>query len=434
MTSILTDDFKFAPYWWDLAKPEPVSVEKLDTRYDVAIVGSGYTGLHAALVLLRAGRSVVILDSEDPGFGASRRNAGFLGRVLKKSFVDILKSRGEGIAVATYQELNTAYRTVLEFIKEEQIDCFAVECGRFVGATSKAHYDQMARELEIQKQHLGLDYWMVSKSEMHQEMGTDLYQGGAVVPDLGALHPGLYHLGLMKRVISAGGVICGQKEVTGMERLAPTKFRLKAGNSTIEASHVIVATNGYTPRQFRWHARRVIPFTGYMAATEILPAELFKKAIPNGRTIIDSNLNIDFFRPAPDAQRIIFGGSTGSGLVDVNDIAKRMQKTLARALPDLAHVKLSHVWTGQCAATFDMMPHMGCHDGIWYAMGYNFAGVPMGTHLGRKIAYNILGRPEAPSIFHTEKFPTMPFYSGTPWFVPAAMKFFDWQDRRAAGR
>jgi glycine/D-amino acid oxidase-like deaminating enzyme len=434
MTAILTEDFKAAPYWWDLAKPEPMKPASLDPTFDVAIVGSGYTGLHAALVLLRAGRSVVIFDSEDPGFGASRRNAGFLGRVLKQSFLDILKSKGEGTAIATYQELNTAYKTVFDFVKEEQINCFAVECGRFVGATSRQHYDTMAEELEVQKRYLGLDYWMVSKSDMLSEIGTDLYQGGAVVPDLGAIHPGLYHRGLLDRVISAGGVICGKTEVTDIERLAPTKFQIRAGGGSYHASHVVMATNGYTPRKFHWHSRRVIPFTGYMAATEILAPEVFRKAIPNGRTIIDSNMNIDFFRPAPNESRIIFGGATGSGLEDVNDIAAKMQAILARALPDLAAVKLSHVWSGQCAATFDMMPHMGCHDGVWYGMGYNFAGVPMGTHIGRKIAYNILGTAEAPSIFHTEKFPTMPFYTGSPWFVPAAMKFFDWKDRMATGR
>ena len=41
-----------------------------------------------------------------------------------------------------------------------------------------------------------------------------------------------------------------------------------------------------------------------------------------------------------------------------------------------------------------MMPHIGCHDGIWYGMGYNFAGVPMGSFFGLKIAQKILGLPD----------------------------------------
>ena len=156
------------------------------------------------------------------------------------------------------------------------------------------------------------------------------------------------------------------------------------------------------------------------------------KQLPHRRTVIDSNLDIDFFRPAPDSPRLLFGGATANGLEDPAAIAALLHGRLRRALPDLADVKLSHVWTGQCAGTFDMMPHIGCHDGIWYGMGYNFAGVPMGSFFGLKIAQKILGLPAAASAFEAAAFPTLPFYRGNPWFLPLAMRYFAWQDARLA--
>ncbi|MNG08012.1 hypothetical protein D3C84_913420 [compost metagenome] len=103
---------------------------------------------------------------------------------------------------------------------------------------------------------------------------------------------------------------------------------------------------------------------------------------------------------------------------------------MLRILPGLGHdVRLSHAWSGRCGGTFDFMPHMGVREGIHYAMGYNFAGVPMGTYFGLKMAQRILGVPEAGSIFEDQKFPTMPLYTGNPWFVPYAMKMFDIKDR-----
>jgi glycine/D-amino acid oxidase-like deaminating enzyme len=79
-----------------------------------------------------------------------------------------------------------------------------------------------------------------------------------------------------------------------------------------------------------------------------------------------------------------------------------------------------------------MYPHVGAHDGIHYAMGYCFVGIPLGTHLGRKAALRILGRvEEARTAFDDLPFPTAPFYTGNPWFVPAAMKYYDWADRRS---
>jgi len=54
----------------------------------------------------------------------------------------------------------------------------------------------------------------------------------------------------------------------------------------------------------------------------------------------------------------------------------------------------------------------------------------MGTFFGRKIAQQILGLPEGRSVFQSTRFPTVPLYNGNPWFVPYAMRYFDWRDRR----
>ena len=93
---------------------------------------------------------------------------------------------------------------------------------------------------------------------------------------------------------------------------------------------------------------------------------------------------------------------------------------------------LEWVWTGYCAGTFDLMPHIGGAEHIWYGLGYNFAGIPMGTHFGGKLAALVLGRPEGRSEFATAAFPTLPLYGGNPWFVPMAMRYFDWKDGKRA--
>lgn len=432
-SELFTPDFKNQPYWWDRAAPQSTPGAEPPLTIDVAIVGSGFTGLAAARTLLAAGRSVAVLDSEKPGFGASRRNAGYLGRTLKKSFPELMAAHGREHAVGVYRELDIALQTVQTIIAEERIECHVVQCGRFIGATSRAHYARLENELEITRQHLGVEYHMLPRSEQHREMATDIYFGGAVIPDLGALHPGLYHAGLLASVQAAGGIVCGETEVRRIAG-APGRIQLYTRSRSITARDVIVATNGYTPRQFSWHARRVIPFTAYMAATEKLPEALLRKLLPNQRTVIDSNVNIDFVRPAPDTPRLLFGGATGSKLTSPEAIGRRLRAILARIFPDLAATRLSHLWTGRCAGTFDLMPHMGCQNGVWYGMGYNFAGVPMGTYFGVRIAERILGRANDQSVFEDGRFPSFPLYNGNPWFVPYAMRYFDWKDRRFASR
>jgi glycine/D-amino acid oxidase-like deaminating enzyme len=431
--SLFAEDFAERPHWWDVAAPEGGEEGALPPTADVAIVGSGYTALVAALHLARAGRSVLVLEAAEAGHGASRRNAGYLGRTLKRSFTWLEQHHGAEFAARVYRELDAARQWVWSLAGELGIDCHLAQCGRFIGATSEAHYKDLARELEVMRRRLGFPYEMIAPMDVRRELASDAYMGGAVIPDLGSIHPALYHQGLLKAARAAGVRVFTHTPVAKLARDGKSA-RVTTERGPVTAREAIVATNGYTPRHLSWLARRVIPFEGFMAATEELSPELMAKLIPNGRTVIDSNVNINFIRPAPDQRKILFGGLTGSKPRDLRDMGMRLQAMAGRLLPDLANVRLSRVWKGQCAGTFDFMPHVGRHEGLWYALGYNFAGVPMGSYLGLKLAQQILGKAEGASVFGTTPFPTLPFYGGNPWFVPLAMRWFDWKDARFGSR
>jgi glycine/D-amino acid oxidase-like deaminating enzyme len=90
---------KELPYWWEHAPPSVSESPALPVRADVAVIGSGYTGLSAALTLARAGRSVIVFESDTPGIGASSRNGGMLGSALKPSLGTLTRRwTGKGAA------------------------------------------------------------------------------------------------------------------------------------------------------------------------------------------------------------------------------------------------------------------------------------------------------------------------------------------------
>ena len=62
-------------------------------------------------------------------------------------------------------------------------------------------------------------------------------------------------------------------------------------------------------------------------------------------------------------------------------------------------------------------------------MGYCFAGLPMGTYLGRKVALRILVDAEGESVFACRQFPTKWRYTGIPWFLPLTMAHYNWLDK-----
>lgn len=78
-------DLKEASVWLDDLPAGPVLPSQLPRSADVVIIGSGYTGLNAALETARGGRSTLALDSVDPGAGCSSRNGGQISTSIKPS-------------------------------------------------------------------------------------------------------------------------------------------------------------------------------------------------------------------------------------------------------------------------------------------------------------------------------------------------------------
>jgi glycine/D-amino acid oxidase-like deaminating enzyme len=428
-TSIFTETCRLEPYWWRAAPHERETSGSPPSAVDVAIIGSGITGLTAALHLAEAGRSVLVLDSKEPGHGASTRNAGYVGRTLKHAFGEIISIAGRDHAVRVYRELMQAFHSVADAVKRWNIDCRYRRQGRFLMATSPAMYEAMLREFELRKQHLGEDFSPVARGEQRAEIDTPLYHGGVRIEDHAGLHPGLYHRGLLAKARELGVSVSGFTPVTALSGDLGAR-ELKTPGGTIRARDVLVATNGYTGDLVPWLKRRVIPFDAYVIATEPLDEALVAKLLPADRTYIDWNFNVDYIRRAPDdPRRIIFGGLTGERVPDMRAIAIRLHARLLRIFPSLAGARIDHVWTGSCAGTLDLYPHLGTHDGVHYALGYCFAGVPMGTWFGLKSAERIMGKTANPSVFADRPLPSHPLYWGNPWFVPWAIRILSRHDR-----
>ena len=81
-------DFTPTPYWWEAYRPTAGELIEVPREARVAIVGGGYAGLSAALELAKQGIDTVVLEANEPGFGASTRNGGAVsgGVNVGKSF------------------------------------------------------------------------------------------------------------------------------------------------------------------------------------------------------------------------------------------------------------------------------------------------------------------------------------------------------------
>jgi len=424
----MTDGLVTDPYWWEAAPPRHLPELPVSGTCDVAIIGAGYAGLSAAIVLARAGRSVQVFDKQRPGEGASSRNGGMASGNLKTSFGKMIETLGLEEAVRLYGEGKVAREALTDFLTTEKIECDFQPVGRFVGAIRPSHFEAQAKEADILNKHLGINAEMIPKSEQHREIGSDLYHGGMLRPDIAGIHPARLYDGLLEVALKAGVTVHGETAVNGHNRVRDG-FLIKTGHGPVTAKQLIVTTNGYTDNADRWLRRRLIPVASRMIATEPLPPETMARLMPKNRMLGETRKLFHYFRPSPDGTRILIGGREGGWGGSENDIANGLKRDLAEIFPELASVAISHTWFGFVAFNMDFLPRLFEKDGVHYATGFCGSGVVWAWWIGSKLGFRLIGDANADTHFAARPPSALPFYTGTPWFLPAALIWYGLQDR-----
>ncbi|MCX7561244.1 FAD-binding oxidoreductase [Sulfitobacter sp. F26204] len=417
------------PFWWEEAKPRRLG-NAPPSRSDVVVIGGGYTGLNAAITLRGAGISVTVLEAEDFGFGASSRNAGHvssgvnLGKSASSSNVHSpLEARlPPGKFKALKDEAAASFDFVEARMKELSTDAHYLRSGRVVCAASPKHF----AALQAKAPHMLHDGVQLFAGDRQKcAIGSDHFHGVMTIDRAGQLHPGKYLHGLVDQAQARGAHLCDNHPVRMIER-SSRGWRVKAQGATIECDKVFIATNGYSDGLHPWMRRRIIPAASYIIVTDELPEGLINELLPQARTGVDTKRLLSYFRPTPDRRRILFGGRASLRMRPAREIAVELAKRLHRIFPDTRGIAVQYAWSGKIAFTFDLLPHLGEHEGVVHAIGCNGSGVAMQSYLGHMAGQAISGGPR--SAFWNLAFPSVPFYRETPWFLPAVTGWYRLRD------
>ncbi len=411
------------PYWWDAVPREAPVAVALPGKCDVAIIGSGYAGLSAALTLARAGRSVVVLDLAAPGDGASTRSGGMIGHGHRLSYAELIERFGADKAKALVREGIASLDFLKALIADEKIDADLQLCGRMRGAWTEADFVSMRRDADGLRRDFDMPIDVLSKADVSREMAADCYEGGLLFRAHGGVHPARLHQGMLQRAREAGVLVAGYTPVTGVNREANGVI-VRTTRGSIAAGEVVATTNGYSGHATPALARRIVAIPSFLIATEPLGVSRVRSLIPNGRMIVETRATHRYYRPSPDGTRIVLGGRAALHPIFLDKAARWLMKELGAIFPSLADVGVSHAWTGNVAMTRSDLPGIGRRDGIWYALGCNGSGVAMMPHLGRKLALKVLGKPEGNTAFDDIPFTAVPLYNGTAWFRPLMTWWF----------
>jgi glycine/D-amino acid oxidase-like deaminating enzyme len=411
---------QFKSYWHDTATPFGGAAKgAVEGRYDVAVVGGGFTGLAAARTLAKAGASVVVLEGSAVGAGASGRNGGHLNNGLAHSFIAAKAELGVERAVALYRAFDDAVDTIERIVAEEGIDCAFRRSGKLKLASKPEHMAAIARNFEAVHREVDPDTALLDRAALASEVITDRAFGGMLSKKSAMMHMGRFVSGLAEAAVRHGAIIHENAAVTAQAK-QDGRHVLRTARGEVSAREVLLATGAYTAAPFHWFRRRIIPVGSFLLATRPLTATEIARTVPGNRTYVTS-LNIgNYFRLSPD-DRLVFGGRARfSASSDQRSDAKSgaiLQASLARMFPQLGAVDIDYCWGGLVDMTKDRFPRAGHQDGVWYAMGYSGHGAQMSTQMGVVMAEVILGLPDRNPVKGLA-WPAVPGHFGKPWFLP----------------
>lgn len=408
-------------YWPGTATLPEFAPLSANLSADVVVIGAGFTGLSAALHLAQAGQSVVVLEAQQPGWGASGRNGGFCCRGGAMASGAALSRRFGHAALAEWEQAEVdAIALVRDLLNRHGIEADT----HSQGETLLAHSPRAMGRLRADGGKL------IEPAQLSGHGITGPFHGALVEPAGFALNPRKYLAGLLSACIEAGVEVFGGTPVTGIA--AGPEARCRGG--TVRARALVLATNGYSSEDVpEWMAARYMPVQSNVMVTRVMtPAEQEAQGWASTQMCYDTRILLHYFRMLPEG-RMLFGMRGGLRATARADraIAQRVRADFDAMFPAWRGVETTHMWSGLACLTRDRVPYVGSVPGLeraYAGFAWHGNGVAMGSLAGRLLAGLVLGQNRVPKVMrHPPR--RVPFGRFRRALLPAVYAGFGLMDR-----
>jgi gamma-glutamylputrescine oxidase len=399
-----------------------------DLSADVCVIGGGFTGLSAALNLAELGMSVVLLEAERIGYGASGRCGGLVGSGQRQ---DVLEAE-EQFDVARSRKLwdfaELAKEDIYTRIEKHNIEC-DLQKGQLVGVHKKRYRGWAQEMADALTERYDYPFCRALTAEETREyVATNDFVEGFYDPEAMNIHPLNYTLGLARAASEAGVRVFENSRVQSYTRTDPAVVKTVTGS--VKASFVVLGCNGYLGKLEPRSAGKIMPINNFMIATEPLGEQRAREII-NGRFgIHDTRFVVNYFRMSED-HRLLFGGGENYRPDFPKDIAKFVRPCMLNLFPQLKDVAIDYAWGGTLSVTVNRLPHLGrLEPNVFFGQGYSGHGIITATFAGKVIAEAVAGVAGRFDVF--ANLPIHTFPGGTLFRYPGmvlGMLFYSLRDR-----
>lgn len=386
-------------YWRATVAAEPLEPLRADIHADVCIVGAGIAGLSTAYLLLREGKSVVVLDDGRTGGGQTGQTTAHLSNALDDRFAEIEKVHGADGARLAAESHTAAIDRIEVIVREEHIECDFERLDGYLFLAPGQSPDLLDQEFEA-AHRAGLR--MVERLPRaplgrRDQSGTphagQSFDTGPCLrfPRQGQFHPLKYVAGIASAVRAGGGQVFTGMHVSRVDGGERAKVSTSNGPS-VTAGAVVVATNAPINNLFAIHTKQA-PYVTYAIGASV-PRESLPKAL-----FWDTLDPYHYVRTQPlsDANDLVIVGGEDhkqGQAGDESDRWQRLEQWARDRLPMMGAVE--YRWSGIVMETIDGLAFIGRNpldqDNVFVATGDSGMGMTHGTIAGMLLTDLIVGR------------------------------------------
>lgn len=388
---------EWPPSLWAAVTPPGPALSPLEGTHmaDTVVVGAGFTGLSTALHLLAAGRSVMVLEAAEPGWGASGRNNGQVIPTLSRNDPDDIVARHGEAGERFVCLLRDSAQMLFDVVAREKLQAEAEQTGWVQPVHSPGRMKIAERRVAQWSKH-GAPVALLSRDEMAAKLGSQAWHGGWWNRSGGHINPLALTRELARVVVERGGQIYCRQPVEAITRIRG-KWVATLPRARVASHAIVLATNAYTgaftSRLAPEIAREVVPVQSWQMATAPLGDNLARTILPERSAVSDTHGELYFMRL--DARNRLI---TGGALVNRSNGSERLKPyigaRLQKLFPDIGPAQFDHVWNGAVGMTRDFLPrfHQIGPDGYAW-VGCNGRAVALSFTIGREFARAITGTP-----------------------------------------
>jgi glycine/D-amino acid oxidase-like deaminating enzyme/nitrite reductase/ring-hydroxylating ferredoxin subunit len=373
---------KTEPCWAEEPRPSFAPLNR-DLQVDALVIGGGISGVTAAYLLARAGKSVAVIEKEHLCYGYTGRTTAHISYPTDEPLSGLVKTFGESHAQAAWDACLASAEQIAHNVRAEELEC---EFRQVPGFLYAAGHDlpeetrQLREDVQLAAK-LGFDVF-------HTDSCPVTKQPAMGFSTMFKFHPVKYVSGLARRA-SALGAHISERSPDG--EFAEDGHSVTCNGHHISFQHVFLAT--HVPLQGSAGTLSAMLLQTKLAAytTYAIGARVPREAAPEALwwDTSDPYLYLRIDHDDEGAYAILGGEDHKTGQCE--DTERPFQRLTAKLHQLFPGAEPDHRWSGQVIETVDGLPYIGELAGQYIGTGFAGTGMTMGTLAAMMFADHVRG-------------------------------------------